>query len=301
MDDRDVGGVGLEVVASGPSATVQDLGRPGHAGIGVGASGAADRGALRLANRLLGNDEGAPAVEVTLGGFAAVARRDLLVAVTGAPCPVTVDGRGGATDAVLRVRAGQCLRLGTPEHGLRSYVAVRGGFAVRRVLGSAATDVLAGLGPDPLRPGSVLAVGPAVHPLPPVSFAPVAGPVSGELSLRIVPGPRADWFTHRAWERLVGGPYVVGPESNRVGLRLDGPELPRSRPDELPSEGLVPGAVQVPPSSRPTVFLADHPVTGGYPVIAVVLAADVDRAAQARPGTRVRFRIVSRAPRGGGR
>ncbi len=281
--------VGLEVVESGPLATVQDLGRPGLAGIGVGASGAADRSALRLANRLVGNPEGAAAVEVTLGGFAALARRDLTVAVTGAPCPVTVGGRGGAAGAVLRVRAGERLRLGVPERGLRSYVAVRGGIAVEPVLGSAATDVLSGLGPPPLEAGHTLPVGKPTLPPPSVDFAPVPPLPADELTLRIVRGPRADWFANDALPTLLRQPYEVTSRSNRIGMRLDGPELVRAREAELPSEGMVPGALQVPPTGRPTLFLADHPVTGGYPVIAVVLSADVDKAAQARPGMRVRF------------
>ncbi|WP_024877772.1 biotin-dependent carboxyltransferase family protein [Saccharomonospora piscinae] len=286
----------LEVLEPGPLATFQDLGRPGLAGIGVGASGAADRSALRLANRLVGNDEGAAAVEVTLGGFAARARGDLTVVVTGAPCPVTVGGRGGAAGSVLRVRAGECLRLGTPPVGLRSYVAVRGGFAVERVLGSASTDVLSGLGPPPLEPGTVLPVGVPHRPLPAVDFAPVTAPPADGLVLTVVPGPRQDWFHDDALPTLLRETYAVSPRSNRVGLRLEGPPLTRARGDELPSEGLVPGAVQVPPSGSPTLFLADHPVTGGYPVIAVVVAADVDRAAQARPGLTLRF-AAARRPR----
>ncbi|MEY7973250.1 biotin-dependent carboxyltransferase family protein [Saccharomonospora xinjiangensis] len=283
------GGQGLEIVATGPLATVQDLGRPGLAGIGVGASGAADRAALRLANRLVGNPEGAAAVEVTLGGFAAVALVDVTVAVTGAPCPVAVGSRGGAVNAVVRVRAGECLRLGVPERGLRSYVAVRGGLAVEPVLGSASTDVLSGVGPPPLEAGHTLPVGTPSLPPPPVDFAPVPPLPAEELTLRVVPGPRIDWFAREALPTLLGEPYHVTPRSNRIGMRLDGPELARARAEELPSEGMVPGALQVPPTGRPTLFLADHPVTGGYPVIAVVVSSDVDAAAQARPGTRVRF------------
>jgi biotin-dependent carboxylase-like uncharacterized protein len=281
--------VGLEVVETGPLATVQDLGRPGLAGIGVGTSGAADRASFRLANRLVGNPEGAAGVEVTLGGFAAVARRDLTVAVTGAPCPVTVGRRGGAVNTVLRVRAGELLRLGPAARGLRSYVAVRGGLAVDPVLGSAATDVLSGVGPAPLEPGRVLAVGVPTLPMPGVDLAPVAPLPADEVTLRVVPGPRADWFIEPALPTLLAAPYEVTSRSNRIGLRLDGPELPRARESELPSEGMVPGALQVPPTGRPTLFLADHPVTGGYPVIAVVVSTDVDKAAQARPGMRLRF------------
>lgn len=282
----------LEVMEPGLLATVQDLGRPGLAGIGVGASGAADRTSFRLANRLVGNPEDAAAVEVTFGGFAARARRDLVVAVTGAPCPVTVGDRQGAVNSVLFVRAGECLRLGRPERGLRSYVAVRGGLAVERVLGSASTDVLSGVGPPPLRTGHVLPVGIPRLPLPDIGFAPVPPLPEDELVLRVVPGPRTDWFADDALTTLFGESYEVSSRSNRIGIRLEGPALCRTRADELPSEGMVPGALQVPPSGRPTLFLADHPVTGGYPVIAVVVSADLRWAAQARPGTRLRFRAV---------
>lgn len=279
----------LEVLRTGPLATVQDLGRFGHAGIGVGVSGAADRGSLRLANRLLGNPAGAAAVECTFGGLEVRAQRDLTVAVTGAPCPVAVDGRGGAPNAVLRLPAGSVLRLGTPPRGLRSYLAVRGGVDVDPVLGSRSTDVLSGLGPDVLAPGSVLPVGPAPAEFPAVDAAPVAA-LPDELVLAATPGPRDDWFADDALETLFSGSYEVTAKSDRVGMRLDGPPLRRSCGGELPSEGMVAGALQVPPTSTPTLFLADHPVTGGYPVIAVLPASEVDRAAQARPGQRLRFR-----------
>ncbi|WP_019544226.1 biotin-dependent carboxyltransferase family protein [Streptomyces sulphureus] len=288
----------LEVVSTGPLATLQDLGRPGLAHIGVGASGAADRGALRLANRLVANPESAAAIEATLGGLAVRAVREVVVAVTGAPCPVTVDGVAAAPHSVVRVPAGAELRLGVPQSGLRSYLAVRGGLTVDPVLGSRATDVLAGLGPDPLTAGTHLPVGPPPERFPCIDLAPVEAPVSGELTLRVVPGPRAEWFTQAALDALLSSAYEVTSESNRVGMRLDGPLLERVRAEELPSEGMVAGALQVPPSGQPTLFLADHPVTGGYPVIAVVASRDVDRAAQARPGQRVRFTVSpSRASR----
>ncbi|MGP4015922.1 biotin-dependent carboxyltransferase family protein [Saccharopolyspora sp. 5N708] len=284
----------LEVLATGPLSTIQDLGRPGLADIGVGPSGAADGGAFRLANRLVGNAEAAAAVEVTLGGLAVRATRDLTAAVTGAPCPITVDGRIAAANSVLRIPAGAELRMGVPGRGLRSYLAVRGGIAVPPVLGSCATDVLAGLGPDPLAPGTMLPVGPAPARFPLVDLAPVAAYPADEVVLHVEPGPRHDWFADSALATLVSRPYEVTADSNRIGMRLDGPALERCRTEELPSEGMVAGALQVPPSARPTLFLADHPVTGGYPVIAVVTAADVDKAAQARPGQRVRFRFKAR-------
>ncbi|MEV5542690.1 biotin-dependent carboxyltransferase family protein [Saccharopolyspora shandongensis] len=281
----------LEILATGPLATIQDLGRPGLAGIGVGRSGAADAGSFRLANRLVGNDEGAAAIEVTFGGLAVRATRDLTAAVTGATCPITVDGRVAAANSVLRIPAGAELRMGVPGCGLRSYLAVRGGVAVPPVLGSRATDVLAGLGPEPLTGGAVLPVGPPPDRFPQVDVAPVAVCPADEIVLRVAPGPRHDWFVDDALTTLVSEPYEVTADSNRIGMRLDGPALDRSRTEELPSEGMVAGALQVPPSARPTLFLADHPVTGGYPVIAVVAAADLDAAAQARPGQRIRFRL----------
>jgi biotin-dependent carboxylase-like uncharacterized protein len=284
----------LEVLASGPFASVQDLGRPGRAELGVGASGAADRGALRLANRLVGNPEGAAAVETTFGGLDVRAVGGGYVAATGAPGPLTVEHGGRvrpvAANTLVRLPDGARLRCGVPDAGLRGYLAVRGGVDVAPVLGSRSTDTMAGIGPDPLRPGVRLPVGAPSGELPAVDYAPVAAPESGTLTLRIVPGPRDDWFTDAALAALTGGPYDVTSDSDRIGMRLSGPRLHRARTDELPSEGMVRGALQVPPSELPTLLLADHPVTGGYPVIAVVVAADADRAAQARPGQRVRFR-----------
>ncbi|SDQ86204.1 biotin-dependent carboxyltransferase family protein [Quadrisphaera sp. DSM 44207] len=283
----------LHVLAPGPHAAVQDLGRPGRAALGVGASGAADRAALRRANRLLGDPEGTAAVETTLGGLRVRAEGDLLVAVTGAPVPVMVSGRGSVrtagTEEVLRLRAGEELALGTPTSGLRGYVAVRGGIAVPPVLGSRSTDVLAGLGPPLLAAGTVLPVGPAPAAPPVLDALPVPAPPAGDLVLRVVLGPRDDWFTPEAVRALLGAAWTVGPASDRVGMRLLGPALARTRAQELPSEGLVRGALQVAAGGAPTLMLADHPVTGGYPVIAVVLDADTDAAAQARPGQRLRF------------
>jgi biotin-dependent carboxylase-like uncharacterized protein len=279
----------LTVLASGPLTTVQDRGRPGWASIGVTRSGAADRQAAALANRLVGNDAAAAVLEVTVGGLQVRAGRTLLVAVSGAPAPVTVDGRAAPFDAPLTLRPGQVLGLGNPAVGLRSYLAVRGGIDVPPVLGSRSTDTLSGLGPAPLRPGDVLPVGALAADEPVVDVAPVRAPSSRPV-LRVLPGPRRDWLAPGAWTALTAADWTVSPDSDRVGLRLAGPRLDRARTDELPSEGLVPGAVQVPPDGAPVLFLVDHPVTGGYPVLAVVTTDDLSAAAQLRPGDRVRFR-----------
>jgi biotin-dependent carboxylase-like uncharacterized protein len=279
----------LTVLTAGMLATVQDRGRPGWASIGVTRSGAADHAAAGLANRLLGNDPSAAVLEVTAGGLGVRAERTLLVAVTGAPAPVTVDGRPAPFDAPLTLWSGQVLALGLPPVGLRTYVGVRGGIDVPPVLGSRSTDTLSGLGPARLAPGDRLPVGTLAAEEPFVDVAAVRAPSSRPV-LRVLPGPRRDWLAPGAWTALTGRDWTVTADSDRVGLRLSGPALERARTDELPSEGLVPGAVQVPPDGAPVLFLADHPVTGGYPVLAVVRTADLPAAAQLRPGDVVRFR-----------
>lgn len=280
----------LTVLASGMLATVQDLGRPGHASVGVGRSGAADRGALKLANRLVGNPEHAAGVEITFGGFAVRADAHCTIAVTGASCPLTIDGTPQPVNAVLHLPPGAELRFGPPTAGLRSYLAVRGGIALTPELGSVATDRMSGLGPPPLTPATILPIGDAAVGLPLVEVAPVAGPPAGAVTLRLLLGPRDDWFTSDSVESLWHNEFRVRSDSDRVGIRLAGEPLRRRGEDELPSEGMAPGALQVPPSGLPVLFLADHPVTGGYPVLGVVCSADVDRAAQLRPGQAVRFR-----------
>jgi biotin-dependent carboxylase-like uncharacterized protein len=279
----------LRVLESGPLATVQDRGRPGWASIGVTASGAADRSASDLANRLVGNDPAAAVVEVTAGGLRVRAERTVLVAVTGAPVPVVAGGRAAPFNGPLTLPAGVELVLGRPALGLRSYLAVRGGVDLPPVLGSRSTDTLSGLGPAPLRPGDRLPIGTLAGDEPVVDVAAVRPPSTRPV-LRVLPGPRRDWLDPAAWSALTGAEWTVTPDSDRVGLRLAGPLLRRARGGELPSEGLVPGAVQVPPDGAPVLFLADHPVTGGYPVLAVVSAADLSAAAQLRPGDAVRFR-----------
>ena len=273
----------LNVLATGPLTTVQDAGRPGQGALGVGRSGACDRAAAALANRLVGNHPDAAVLEVTLGGLALRADADLVVATTGARC-------SGAHNAPTALPAGRELRLGLPDTGLRTYVAVRGGVAVEPVLGSRSTDLLSGLGPAPLTVGTVLPVGTAAGPMPGVDLAPVADPPGGEVTVRVLPGPRADWFAEEAVRALTGTPWTVTDESNRIGLRLSGVVLERTRSGELASEGMVRGALQVPPSGQPVLFLADAPVTGGYPVIGYVDDAHVDRCGQLRPGQTLRFR-----------
>ncbi|NUT27176.1 MAG: biotin-dependent carboxyltransferase family protein [Streptomyces sp.] len=283
----------LSVVRAGALTTVQDLGRPGHAHLGVPRSGALDGPAATLVNRLVGNGPEAAVLETTLNGCAVRPRSTVTVAVGGAPCRVTVDGRPVAWGAPVRMRAGALLDVGAAVRGVRSYVAVSGGIAVESVLGSRSTDLLSGLGPPPLTDGAVLPLGSPTPLHARVDVAPQPAPPA-ELVLRVTPGPRDDWFTPEAVRVLTSRTYRVSAASNRIGLRTDGPALERALTRELPSEGVVLGAVQVPPDGRPVVFLADHPTTGGYPVIAVVRTADLPAAAQAVPGTPVRFVAVRR-------
>jgi biotin-dependent carboxylase-like uncharacterized protein len=279
--------VTLFVTDPGLLTTVQDLGRPGWAHLGVPRAGALDAPAAALANRLVGNPASAALLESTMGGLGFVAERACVLAVTGATCRIDAGPRPAPWGAAFWVRAGTEVVLGAAVDGARCYVAVGGGIDVPPVLGSRSTDTLSWVGPEAVKRGSRLPVGTAVTSPADVVMTPA--PARGT-ELRLHPGPRADWVTDLAV--LDGTTYRVGPESNRVGLRLEGPVLARSRPGELPSEGIVLGAVQLPPSGQPVVFLHDHPTTGGYPVVAVVDAADLPTCAQARPGEELVLRLV---------
>lgn len=273
----------LTIIEAGALTTVQDFGRPGQSALGIGRSGACDRGAHRLANALVGNHPTLATLELTLGGLSLTSDTDVTLALTGARCP----GVPHLTPFVLH--AGETLSLGIPEAGLRTYLAVRGGIDVEPVLGSRATDILSGLGPPVLSAGDVLPVGTTGRPVPGVDVAPVPEPSHEPMQVAVTPGPRHDWFGDRAWTLLCHQTYTVDSRSNRVGIRLLGEPLQRRHQGELVSEGMLRGAIQLPPSGLPVLFLADHPVTGGYPVIGYVDDLDVDRCAQLRPGQGLRF------------
>ncbi|MGW3956892.1 5-oxoprolinase subunit C family protein [Streptomyces sp. NPDC004752] len=278
----------MEIIRAGALTTVQDLGRFGHAAVGVPRSGALDQSAHWLSNHLVGNPADAATLETTLTGVAVRADQPAVVAVTGAPASVQVDGKPAAWAAPVYVPAGAVLEVGPAASGLRSYVAVAGGFAVPQVLGSRSTDLLSGLGPAPLRDGDILPVDEAAgRPLHSDTTIWEAPPQ--ELVLPILLGPRDDWFTAAGLETFSGTGFLVSSKSNRIALRTNGPALERAVHEEMASEGMVVGAVQVPPDGRPVIFLADCPTTGGYPVIGVVPERSLSAAAQARPGLPVRF------------
>ena len=278
----------LTVVRAGGQTLVQDAGRPGHASSGVGAAGGFDRAALRQANELVGNPTGTAVLEVLGGGLRLRATREHLLAVTGAVGPIHVadipveHGRG------FIVEPGQDVSLSSFAVGLRAYVAVSGGIITEHTLGSRATDTLSGLGPPALADGDKLPIGLGRRSveLPDIPALISSGATTVDVSL----GPRDDWFTDAAVALLLATGWTVSTTSNRIGIRLDGPVLERSVDSELPSEPCVFGSIQVTSAGLPVVLGPDHPITGGYPVIAVVADAHLDRLAQLRPGETLRFR-----------
>ncbi len=297
------GDAALLVRATGLLTVFQDTGRHGQAGQGVSASGAMDQAALKTANRLVGNASDIAALETVGGGLRLESRGETVVAVTGADAPVTITTSGGRRwdaprYAPVALADGDTLAIGQPRAGARCYVAARGGFSVAPVLGSCATDTLANVGPAALKAGDVLRLhGPAArHIVADAQLPPEGLPTLDEdVVLDIEFGPRTDWFTAQALDLLCSQRWQVTPQSNRVGLRLNG-ETPLSRTvtAELPSEGTPLGALQVPANGQPVLFLADHPLTGGYPVIACIAPYHLDRAGQIPVGAWLRFHPVRR-------
>jgi KipI family sensor histidine kinase inhibitor len=280
----------LTVLAAPGLCTVQDRGRAGYAHLGVPRSGAMDGPAARLANRLVGNPAGAAVIESVLSGLTLRAGSAMTVAVTGAAGPLSVSGRPADLGVPLALARDDVVTIGAATRGVYAYVAASGGLAVRPVLGSRSRDMLSGVGPEPLAAGTVLTVGPALHP-PSIADFTLPPRYPDPVLLRLYPGPRTEWFGEPGLTALLQTSWTVSPSSNRIGVRLSGDPVPRLRSDELESEGMVLGGVQLPPSGEPVVLLADHPTTGGYPVIGVVDVDDLAALAQARPGTTVRFTL----------
>jgi len=270
----------IRVIEPGFQTTVQDLGRFGYAHLGVSASGAADAFALRAGNLLVGNTENAPALEMTLVGGVFEFEDPAVVALTGSDF-------GGSIPlwTAVGLQAGSTLRCGPCRSGARCYLAVQGGIHTPKVLGSASTHLLTGLGGRPLREGDRLDIGaqsirrPRTHSAPPPEQT---GP------LRVTAGPQADWFRDELYEEA----YEITEASNRMGLRLRGPAIP-SPPGHMLTEGVSLGAVQVPPDGQPIILFVEHQTTGGYPKPANVISADFSRLGQLRPRDPVRFERVT--------
>jgi KipI family sensor histidine kinase inhibitor len=295
----------IEILSIGLPILFQDLGRAGQAGQGISVSGAADRASFKAANRLVGNPANTTALEITLGGLSFRMRGQSVMALTGATMQISITGADGSKISGLHHTAialddGDVVSLGTPESGMRSYLALRGGFDIAPVLASTATDTLAQIGPAAPVAGDVINIRPAaIRSLVSSEEPAFAMPSATEtIVLDVVMGPRTDWFSDSAVESFLTQEWSVTPQSSRVGIRLSGDALERSNHSELPSEATVRGALQVPASGQPVLFLADHPLTGGYPVIANVAGHHLDLAGQIPVGAKIRFNAVSRfAPR----
>jgi antagonist of KipI len=288
---------GVHVLRPGLQTTVQDLGRVGRQDRGIAVAGAMDPFAHRLANALVGNARGAATLEITAAGPELGFDDERVVAVAGARFTLSVDGVNVPAGRSFVVPAGGRLTFGDRATGARAYLAVQGGFDVPRVMDSCATDVRNGFGGwhgRALKAGDRLPLG-----AKPAARAGRRQPRGGALHetnvVRVLPGPHQDRFAADALERLESGPYVVAADSDRMGYRLDGPPLTHRRGADMISEATVPGALQVPASGQPILLMAERQTTGGYPILAAAISADLGVAAQAMPGDALRFRRCSRA------
>lgn len=292
----------IHVQSPGMLTTVQDLGREGFGSMGVSPSGAADAVALRIGNRLVGNAESAAGLEMTLLGGTFVFPEGAVMALTGSDFGATLDGAPVALWSAFEVKAGQTLRTGPTRTGARSYLCVRGGIAVKPFLGSASTHLLSGLGGHEgraLRKGDVLQVGAASGAFRNRVAAEKA--FSPRKVLRVTPGPQSDWFPEAAKKIFYGSTYRVAEESNRMGLRLEGPAISggahgdatRRAHGEMISEGVSLGAIQIAAGGLPIILFVEQQTTGGYAKMANVISADFHSLGQLRPRDEIRFELVS--------
>ncbi len=282
----------LEIVQCGPGVSVQDAGRYGFRRFGVSTAGAMDRRALALANTLAGNPPDTAAVELPLAGAEfRVVGGPVLVAAYGPGTTLAVSGKPVSERSSVLLAEGDTVMIGPPRKGVYSYVAAAGGILTRPVLDSRSCHRRSGIGGDVLSQGARLpCIGGA--DIAPLSFPADIGCDRGD-AIRIVPGPQADYFDESTWLRLLSSSYRISPRSDRMGLRLEGPALRSSKGHDILSEGVVPGSVQVPGDGSPIVLGRDCQTTGGYPKVATVISADLDRLAQVPIGRDVRFRRVS--------
>jgi antagonist of KipI len=283
----------LLVEAPGLFTTVQDLGRDGFGPMGVSASGAADPMSLRIGNRLVGNPDGAAALEMTLVGGAFTFERAAVIAATGADFGPSLDGMALPMWTSIEIREGQTARFGPSRSGARAYLCVQGGIAVEPFLGSASTHVLSGLGGfegRPLRKGDRVKLGAANSLFRKCSLSAAAlEKLQPRKVIRITDGPQSDWFAESSWKTLCGNAFRISEQSNRMGIRLEGPPIPLDASREMLSEGVSLGAIQVPPSGQPIILFVEQQTTGGYPKIANVISADLHSLGQLRPRDEIRF------------
>lgn len=302
----------IEVLSPGLLTTVQDLGREGFGPMGVSPSGAADPIALRIGNRLAGNTEGAAGLEMTLLGGAFQFHGPCVAALTGSDFGATLDGETVLAWASFESKTGQTLRLGPTRSGARCYLCVQGGIVAKQFLGSASTHLLSGLGGHEgrsLRKGDVLRIGrlpegekketgrkagstgTALRPRK-VSVTALKQ-LAPRKVLRVTPGPQSNWFPRAAQKALYESAYRVSEETNRMGLRLEGPSIPGGAHGEMISEGVSLGAIQIAAGGLPIILFVEQQTTGGYAKIANVVAADLSSLGQLRPRDEIRFEFVS--------
>ena len=286
----------IRVLDPGPQTTVQDAGRRGHMRYGIPPSGPVDHRSFVLANRLVGNPDGAAALEFTLMGPRLRAETPCSIAVTGADAPVTLNDAPVPAWTTLALGAGDVVKIGAARGGVRGYVAVAGGIEVPPVLGSRATYLrgrMGGMHGRGLAREDLLPFGAAPTPRR-RTVPPEARPQwGGEAVLRVVLGPQADRFTEAGIAAFLGSAYEVLPQSDRMGARLNGARIAHARGHDIISDGIALGAVQVPGDGQPIVLLVDRQSTGGYTKIATVCSFDIARVGQAKPGQRLRFAAVN--------
>jgi biotin-dependent carboxylase-like uncharacterized protein len=254
-----------------------------------------DRVSFIAANRLVGNGDGAAALECTVMGPRFEVASAGAIAVAGAEMPLTVNGSEAPCWSAVAVRPGDVVRVGPARAGVRAYVSFAGGIDVPLVLGSRSTYLrgrLGGLEGRPLREGDVLALFPAAARAPRALASPPA-PFADEPVLRVVLGPQADRFTEDGIATLLGHAYAMRPQSDRMGARLAGPPIAHARGHDIISDGIALGSLQVPGDGQPIALLVDRQSTGGYTKIATICSFDIGRLAQVKPGQRVRFAAVS--------
>jgi antagonist of KipI len=286
----------IQVQAPGLLTTVQDLGREGFGPMGVSPSGAADALSLRIGNRLVGNAEGAAALEMTLLGGTFLIPEGAILALTGSDFGATLNGNPVELWSSFAARPGQMLSLGPTRSGARCYLCVRGGIVVKDFLGSASTHLLSGLGGHEgraLRKGDELRIGEAIASYRKRTLAANAwARLSPSKILRVTPGPQSDWFPEASQKMFYASTYRVAEESNRMGIRLQGTAISATSGGEMISEGVALGAVQVPEGGLPIVLFVEQQTTGGYPKIANVISANLHTLGQLRPRDDIRFERI---------
>ena len=289
----------ITVLKAGTQTTVQDLGRPGFAHLGISASGAADAFSFRIGNQLVGNDPNTTALEITLTGGEYEFGSNAVIAITGSTFDASIDGQPISNWKGYNIQKGQCLQINSSRDGARCYVCVQGGFDIPLLLACRSTHLMTGLGGfegRTLRKGDVLELAHASE-----SQCANMNNVEGILkqlnrnTIRVTKGLEGDWFTDDAWDSFLNNQFSVSQTFSRMGIRMEGNSIESSAGHEIVTQGVPLGAVQVPGNGQPIISFVEHQTTGGYPRIANVISADLCKVGQLKPGDRFQFALVSMA------